>query len=213
MGSNLGHEFNVEKVKRLILEKGWTYYDMAERCGCDRSQISQILRVGRCRANTLGMIAQALGVEVVDILHKEKEEIQKIKVMLDPGAITPTRAHEADAGLDMYAREYDRIPPHGITVIDTGVHVAIPKGYVGLLTSKSGLMAEGVTSRGTIDSGYTGSIRAALFNHRKTYVHIEKGQKITQLVLLPIITPEVEIVDSLEDTERGTGGFGSTGKF
>ena len=74
-------------------------------------------------------------------------------------------------------------------------------------------MQKGITSRGTIDSGYTGSIRAVLFNHRKMDVHIEKGQKITQLVIMPIITPDLELVDSLEDTERGEGGFGSSGKF
>lgn len=83
-----------------------------------------------------------------------------------------------------------------------------------MITSKSGLMAkEGITSRGTIDSGYVGSIQAVLFNHRgKTYI-VEQGQKITQLVIMPIITPELELVDSLEDTERGEGGFGSTGAF
>lgn len=92
--------------------------------------------------------------------------------------------------------------------------MAIPEGFVGMITSKSGLMAkEGITSRGTIDSGYVGSIQAVLFNHRgKTYI-VEQGQKITQLVIMPIITPELELVDSLEDTERGEGGFGSTGAF
>lgn len=137
----------------------------------------------------------------------------KINVVLDGGAIMPTRAHPADAGLDLYAMEAATIPPRGIATFNTGVHVAIPAGYVGLLTSKSGLMQKGITSRGTIDSGYTGSIRAVLYNHRKMEIHIERGQKITQLVILPIITPEPVQVDSLEATERGTGGFGSTGKF
>jgi dUTP pyrophosphatase len=72
---------------------------------------------------------------------------------------------------------------------------------------------EGITSRGTVDYGYTGSIRAVLFNHSMKDYIVEKGQKITQLVLLPIITPDLEVVDHLEDTERGSGGFGSTGKF
>lgn len=136
-----------------------------------------------------------------------------MKVKLDPGAIMPTRAHETDAGLDLYARESLEIPVDGVGTFDTGVHVAIPEGYVGLITAKSGLMKQGITSRGTIDSGYTGSIRVVLFNHCICPVKIEKGQKISQLVLLPIITPELELVDSLEETERGSGGFGSTGKF
>ncbi len=136
-----------------------------------------------------------------------------MKIMLDPGAKKPTRSHKTDAGLDLYAPKRTVIRPNDWVSIDTGVHIQIPEGYVGLLTSKSGLMKEGLTSRGTIDAGYTGSIQAILYNHSgKTYI-VEKGQKITQLVIIPIITPELEVVHSLEDTERGAGGFGSTGKF
>ena len=138
----------------------------------------------------------------------------KLKVVLDPGAILPTRAHPMDAGLDLYAK-HNAVIKHGTWAqFDTGVHVEIPEGYVGMVTSKSGLMSkEGLTSRGTIDCGYTGSIRVVLFNHGTKKAIIKKGQKISQLVIMPIITPEVEVVDSLEDTDRGTGGFGSTGKF
>jgi dUTP pyrophosphatase len=138
----------------------------------------------------------------------------KLKVVLDPGAIVPTRAHSTDAGLDLYSPVRQVIRANDRESIDTLVRVAIPKGYVGLITSKSGLMVnEGITSRGTIDSGYTGTIKAVLFNHSgKDYI-VEKGQKITQLVILPIVTPELKVVDSLEETERGTGGFGSSGSF
>ena len=73
-------------------------------------------------------------------------------------------------------------------------------------------MSKGITSRGTIDCGYTGSIKAILFNHGDEGYLIRAGDKITQLVILPIITPEIELVDSLETTERGEGGFGSTGR-
>ena len=97
-------------------------------------------------------------------------------------------------------------------VFDTGVHVEIPKGYVGLITSKSGLMAKGITSRGTIDSGYTGSIRAVLFNHGERGYLVQKGDKITQMVVLPVLIEDVELTDTLEETERGAGGFGSTGR-
>jgi dUTP pyrophosphatase len=97
-------------------------------------------------------------------------------------------------------------------MIETGVHAEIPVGYVGLLTSKSGLMSKGITSRGTIDSGYTGSIKAVLYNHSHKPFKVEAGQKITQMVILPIITPELEVVDSLEETDRADGGFGSSGK-
>jgi dUTP pyrophosphatase len=136
----------------------------------------------------------------------------KLKVKLDKGAVMPTRAHKADAGLDLYAAENIQIPPQSWKAISTGVHVEIPEGYVGLLTSKSGLMrSKGLTCRGTIDSGYTGTIQAIVFNHSDVFIDIPKGNKVTQLVLLPIITPEVELVDYLDETERGNGGFGSTG--
>lgn len=138
----------------------------------------------------------------------------KMKVMLDPGAIMPTRAHDDDAGLDLYAMEDILLRPCTRAKIDTGVHVEIPKGYAGLVTSKSGLMANsGVTCRGTIDVGYIGKIHAVLFNHGRENVYIRKGQKITQLLIVPIATPELVLVDSLEETDRGNGGFGSTGKF
>lgn len=137
-----------------------------------------------------------------------------IKVMLDPGAIMPARAHELDAGYDLYSREDAVIYPSAGGLFDTGVHVAIPEGYVGFLKSKSGLnVKHSIQSEGVIDSGYTGSIHVKLFNHGSKAVEIKKGQKISQLVLLPIITPELAVVDQLEDTERGANGFGSSGKF
>ena len=134
-----------------------------------------------------------------------------MKAVVDVGANIPTRGHENDAGTDLYATESKWIFPKCHKVIGTGFHCAIPSGWVGMLTSKSGLMAKGITSRGTIDCGYTGEIKAVLFNHSWRFVHIKKGQKITQLVLMPIATPRLKLVDSLENTDRGLGGFGSTG--
>lgn len=155
--------------------------------------------------------------------------MMKMKVKLDSGAIMPTRAHSTDAGLDLYAPADVVVPAcygerkgsgsvvfvkAGMAVIDTGVHVEIPAGYVGMIKSKSGLnVNHNITSEGVIDSGYTGSMVVKLYNHGDNAVHIKKGQKISQLVLLPIITPELEQVDSLEATDRGDGGFGSTGEF
>jgi len=138
----------------------------------------------------------------------------KMKVVLDPGAYIPTRAHQFDAGYDIYSREDAVIFQNSSGTFDTGVHVEIPVGYVGFLKSKSGLnVKSGIQSEGVIDAGYTGSIRVKLYNHGSQAVEIKKGQKISQLVLLPIITPDLEVVDSLEATERGNGGFGSTGAF
>ena len=142
-----------------------------------------------------------------------------MKIVLDEGAKMPTRGHAADAGLDLYAREdfivngcY--VPDSvGCALHDTGVHVQIPEGYVGFLKSKSGLnVRNGITGEGVIDAGYTGSIVVKLYNHGGYDYQVRRGDKISQLVILPIITPEVELVEELESTERGNGGFGSTGR-
>lgn len=137
-----------------------------------------------------------------------------VEVALDDGARLPTRGHAADGGLDLYSRQDAVINPGESCRFDTGVHMAIPEGFVGFIKSKSGLNVNyGIQSEGVIDSGYTGSIVVKLFNHGDIPVEIKKGQKISQLVLLPIITPILCVVKDLEKTERGNGGFGSTGKF
>lgn len=137
----------------------------------------------------------------------------KLKIKLDDGATMPTRAHETDAGLDFYSRENKWINMRGSAIFDTGVHVQIPAGYVGFLKSKSGLnVKHGLTSDGVIDSGYTGSIRVKLYNNSDTPYVINKGDKISQLVILPIETPLLQLVDEFESTERGDNGFGSSGR-
>ena len=136
-----------------------------------------------------------------------------MKVMLDEGAYMPTRAYSTDAGLDLYSPVDVMIMTQASAVIDTGVHVALPEGSVGFLKSKSGLnIKHGILGEGVIDAGYTGSIRVKLYNHSEEGYYIRRGDKITQLVILPVILPDLEQVDSLEDTERGCGGFGSTGR-
>ena len=140
-------------------------------------------------------------------------ETMKLKVMLDPGAKMPTRAHAMDAGLDLYSRDTEYIGGDCSKIFDTGVHIEIPEGYVGMVKSKSGLnINKGLQCEGVIDAGYTGSIVVKLYNRGNT-VKIKRGQKIAQLVILPIITPELEQVDALADTERGDNGFGSSGAF
>lgn len=136
-----------------------------------------------------------------------------MKIMLDEGAYMPTRAHDVDAGLDLYAKEKQIVSARERATFDTGVHVEIPRGYAGLVVSKSGLNKKyGLTSEGVIDSGYTGSIGVTLYNNSGYDYTVNAGDKISQLVILPILTPDLELVDSLEETERGNGGFGSTGR-
>lgn len=136
-----------------------------------------------------------------------------MKVKLDPGAFLPVRAHPTDAGLDLRSPVNEFVPSFESAIIDTGVHVEIPEGYVGMLKSKSGLNVwYDITSEGVIDSGYTGSIVIKLYNHGDINKYIRAGDKISQLVILPIITPTLELVNELEPTERGDNGFGSTGR-
>ena len=155
-----------------------------------------------------------------------------MKIMLDKGAKMPTRAHTYDAGLDLYAPCDVTVPavetrvrydiyantPHletceGSVVIDTGVHVQIPECCVGFIKSKSGLMVNhGILTDGTIDCGYTGSIKVKLFNHRYKDYEVKAGDKIAQLVIVPCALLPLEEVDSLEETDRGENGFGSTGR-
>lgn len=136
-----------------------------------------------------------------------------MRVKLDKGAYMPERAHDLDAGYDLRTPSAFTIRPHDSTVIDSGVHVQIPAGYVGFLKSKSGLNVKaGITGEGVVDAGYTGSIRVKLYNNGTRQRFFCKGDKIIQLVLLPIFTPDLEQVDTLEETDRGDAGFGSTGR-
>lgn len=136
-----------------------------------------------------------------------------INVKLDNGAYMPLKAHDADAGFDLRTPVSIVVPAGGSAVIDTGVHMQIPDGYVGFLKSKSGLnVKNGILSEGVIDSGYTGSIVAKLYNQSYEEKVFEKGDKITQIVILPIPKIELVQVDELEETERGNNGFGSSGK-
>lgn len=137
----------------------------------------------------------------------------KINIMLDDGATLPTRAHEADAGLDIYSPKQWYVFGGESVVIDTGVHVQIPEGYVGFIKSRSGMnIKHSCCCEGVIDSGYTGSIKIKIYNHSTRLHKIEAGDRIAQLVIIPIATPEPFEVTCFDDTERGDGGFGSTGR-
>ena len=136
-----------------------------------------------------------------------------MNVMLDEGAFMPEFAHKTDAGADLRSPVDAVVPARESVVIDTGVHVEIPEGYVGMLKSKSGLnVKHNLIGEGVIDSGFMGSIRVKLYNHSGERYYIRRGDKITQLVILPVMLPDLEQVDRLDDTERGCGGFGSTGR-
>lgn len=147
-------------------------------------------------------------IEVID-------EMPVIKFALDDGAYLPERAHTFDAGVDLRTPGDFTLPGRASGVIDTGVHVEIPEGYVGMLKSKSGLnVKDGITSEGVIDAGYTGSIVVKLYNNSLCDKEFKRGDKITQLVIMPCMLYDVQEVelDEIKGGERGDNGFGSTGK-
>ena len=136
-----------------------------------------------------------------------------LAVVLDEGAYMPEKAHLEDAGFDLRVPKAYVLPAHGAILVNTGVHIEIPRGYVGFLKSKSGLnVKHGLRGEGVIDAGYTGAIGVKMYNDTDTPHTFEKGDKLIQLVILPI--PEVELyeAESLAETDRGEGGFGSSGK-
>ena len=137
-----------------------------------------------------------------------------MKIRLDPGAFMPERAHETDAGLDLRTPKEFTILPHSSAVIDTGVHIQLPPGTYGKLESKSGLNVKYdiVSCGGTIDEGYTGSIKVKLYNFSESTYHFEAGYKIIQLIVQPCLYEPVELTVEMEATDRGDNGFGSTGR-
>ena len=145
-----------------------------------------------------------------------EEAINELPVVLDEGATMPNRAHKWDAGLDFAANEDAVIPPHGTASVGTGVHVGIPQGCAGILVPRSSMGFKrdmGFTNGfGLIDSGYTGEVRASICNWRDEPQRIAKGERIAQLVVVPVALLEPVLVERLGETERGDGGFGSTGR-
>lgn len=136
-----------------------------------------------------------------------------MKIKLDQGAYMPTRAHETDAGIDLHSRETKLVLGRNSDVFDTGVHVQLPPGTAGVLISKSGLnVKHGITSTGLIDEGYTGSIRVKLYNNSNDAYIVQEGDKISQLVIVPVIRETLELVEELDGSDRGENGFGSSGR-
>lgn len=137
-------------------------------------------------------------------------------VRLDPRAVLPTRAHAGDAGLDLYALESAELGPGERASIGTGVAIEIPDGQAGLVLPRSGLAARHgialVNAPGLIDSGYRGELRVLLLNtDAEARFSVAAGDRIAQLVLVRVESPAVVEVEQLTDSERGTGGFGSSG--
>jgi dUTP pyrophosphatase len=133
----------------------------------------------------------------------------------DPTYSIPTHARDGDAGVDLAASVAVDIAPGERVLVPTGIAVAIPKGFAGFVLPRSGLaINHGVTvinSPGLIDSGYRGELKVGLINHGDTHYAIAVGDRVAQLVILAVVSPEFVEVEELDSTSRGSGGFGSTG--
>ena len=145
--------------------------------------------------------------------------MEKISVkLLRPGARVPTYGTEASAGADLYACMQDKVEvgPGQSAMIPTGIAMEIPKGYAGLVFARSSMGAKRglapANKVGVIDSDYRGEIRVVLYNHSGEVQSIEPGERVAQLLIVPVFTPGFQEAEKLSDTSRGAGGFGSTGK-
>jgi dUTP pyrophosphatase len=134
---------------------------------------------------------------------------------LDPELPVPVSAHDGDAGVDLHARDDVVLEPGEWAMVPTGIAVAIPEGHAGLVAPRSGLAARHaigvVNGPGVVDSGYRGELKVILINHGPTDVHLDRGDRIAQLVVVPVPSVELEEVEELPGSQRGVRGFGSTG--
>lgn len=136
----------------------------------------------------------------------------QVKLLTENGRL-PTRATPHSAGYDLFAAADAVVPGGGMKKVSTGISIAFPLGFYGRISARSGLTLRHRidVGAGVIDADYRGEIGVILFNHSTEDFKVSKGDRIAQLILEAIITPEVVQVDSLPETERGSGGFGSTG--
>ncbi|MGH9166354.1 MAG: dUTP diphosphatase [Acidimicrobiia bacterium] len=135
---------------------------------------------------------------------------------LDMGLPLPVQAHPGDGGVDLFAREDVSLAPRARTSVPTGIALAIPPGFAGLVLPRSGLAARHglgvVNGPGLVDSGYRGEVRVLLVNHGQETVRLARGERIAQLLVVPVADQELVEVDELPDSPRGERGFGSTGR-
>ena len=137
---------------------------------------------------------------------------------LDERAILPTYGTAQAAGADLYVLldETVTIAPGQTVMLPTGLAIAVPEGYAGLIFARSGMASKRhlapANKVGVIDADYRGPLVVALHNHGSDFQTVEPGERVAQLAIVPVLMPEMELVEELEDTERGVGGFGSTGR-
>jgi len=146
------------------------------------------------------------------------ENLKQLKITpYDDTCFLPDRAHSDDAGLDLYARRGLVIGPHSAEICPCGFYMALPGGYTGLVCTRSSSPLKRAykvaNSPGVIDSGFRGEVAAILHNFTDDTIKISPFEKVAQLLIVPIELPELTVVPSLDETERGDKGYGSTGGF
>lgn len=210
---------NSTRLLRAMNRCGFTQKEFAEKVGVAEVTVSRWVHGTRNpRRGTLQKMADVLGCGAGYLSEPDRPE-GELTVSLDAGAFPPERAYPTDAGLDLRSPVDALVPALGSAVIDTGVHVRIPEGCAGVLVSKSGLnVLHNITSTGLIDEGYTGSIRVKLYNHGDKGFLVERGNKISQLMIQPVWRETVvRVVEDVrqagtDGSGRGDNGFGSSGR-
>jgi deoxyuridine 5'-triphosphate nucleotidohydrolase len=140
------------------------------------------------------------------------QQVMEVK-KFHPDAVIPKRQTEASVGHDLHTIEEKVVPPRGLAMIDTGIGVRIPYGSYARIAPRSGLSLKGLdTMAGVVDPDWRASIKVILFNHTDKEYQVLKGDRIAQLILERVALPIVKEVAELDDTARGTGGFGHTGR-
>jgi len=139
----------------------------------------------------------------------------KLKVKrIHPEAKLPVYGHPGDAGLDLFSVVDRDLAPGEVFAVPTGIQIAVPAGHAGLVWDKSGISLKGVHRlAGVVDAGYRGEVQVVMINLGTAPFPVRKGMKIAQLLVQPVAAVEIVEADSLDDTSRGEGGFGSTGLY
>lgn len=146
--------------------------------------------------------------------NSSEDEADKLQVVkLSKDATTPTRGSAKAAGYDLYSAKGSKIPARGKGLVDTDIQVKVPKGTYGRVAPRSGLAWKNHIDigAGVVDEDYRGNLKVVMFNHADTPFTVEKGERIAQLVCQKICYPTIQVLDTLDETERGGAGFGSTG--
>jgi len=148
-----------------------------------------------------------------DMYVMDDANLPVVKVQLDDGAFMPVRAHDTDAGADIFSPTCFRVPARGSYTVRTGVHVQLPPNTKCDIRSKSGLnIRDNIITDGLVDEGYSGEIMVKLYNMGDLPKQFNRGDKITQIVITPVLYTRFEQVEIVQGGERGDGGFGSTGR-